>query len=62
METQSSDEEPILGFGTLAMIDNLTLLYARRYFHCAARVEAQRAKTRGRPFSVVLTEVTGVSG
>lgn len=61
LEAQSSDREPILGFSTLSMIDNLTLLYTRRYFHEAAQAEAQRAETRGRPFSVVLIEVTGVA-
>lgn len=61
LEAQRNGEEPILGFGTLTMIDNLTLLYTRRYLHEAAHTEAQRAKTRGRPFGVVLIEVTGVA-
>ena len=41
------DDGSIMGHDTLALIDNLTLLYTRRYFHETAHAEAQRAKARG---------------
>lgn len=55
------DAGSILGHDTLALIDNLTLLYTRRYFHESAHAEAQRAEARGRTFSVVLIELTGIA-
>jgi len=60
LEAGRSDEM-VLGHTTLALIDNLTLLYTRRYFHEAAHAEAQRAATRGRSFGVVLVELTGIA-
>jgi diguanylate cyclase (GGDEF)-like protein len=56
-----NDGEPILGHATLALVDNLTLLYTRRYFHEAARAEARRAEARGRPFGVVLVDLAGIA-
>ena len=54
-------DEPILGLGPLALTDNLTMLYTRRYLHETAEAEAQRAVERGRPFGVVLVELTEIS-
>jgi diguanylate cyclase (GGDEF)-like protein len=51
-------DETVLGYRTLALIDNLTLLYTRRYFHETAHAEARQAEIRGRPFGVVLVELT----
>jgi diguanylate cyclase (GGDEF)-like protein len=51
----------ILGHDALSLIDNLTLLYSRRYFHESTYAEAQRAEARGRTFSVVLIELTGIA-
>ncbi len=53
-------DEPILGHGTVALIDNLTLLYTRRYFHEVAHTEAQKAAAQDRPFGVVLVEVAQI--
>ncbi|MGI9049971.1 MAG: HD domain-containing phosphohydrolase [Rubrobacteraceae bacterium] len=50
----------VLGQGSLAMIDNLTLLYTRRHLHESARAEARRYALHGRPFSVILAELTSV--
>jgi diguanylate cyclase (GGDEF)-like protein len=57
LEVQRSDDEPILGYGTLTLTDNLTLLYTRRYFHQVAHAEAQKAALQSRPFGVVLVEL-----
>lgn len=61
LQAKRDVNEPILGHGVLTLIDNLTLLYTRRYFHEAARTEAQQATARGRPFGVVLVELTGIT-
>jgi HD-GYP domain-containing protein (c-di-GMP phosphodiesterase class II)/GGDEF domain-containing protein len=61
LEARRSGDEPILGYGPVALVDNLTLLYARRYFHEFAHAEAQRAATRGRPFGVVLVELRALA-
>ena len=45
----------------LALTDNLTLLYSRRYLHEAADAEAHRAAVQDRPFSVLLIELTDIS-
>jgi diguanylate cyclase (GGDEF)-like protein len=50
-------DEPLLGFGPLAVTDNLTLLYTHRYFHEIA----ERAAGSGEPFAVVLAELTDVT-
>ena len=56
-----SDGEPLLGSGTMAIIDNLTLLYSHRYLHEAAAAEAQRAEVQGRPFALALVQLTGLA-
>lgn len=61
VEVRLRGGEPVLGFGPIAQVDNLTGLYTRRYFHEAARAEAQRAEVQGRPFGVVLVELTGLA-
>lgn len=61
LEAWRSGGEPLLGYGPIALIDNLTMLYTRRYFHEAAHAEAQRAAVRGRPFGVVLVELVGIA-
>jgi HD-GYP domain-containing protein (c-di-GMP phosphodiesterase class II) len=60
-ELEVRRDEPVLGYGPLAIIDNLTLLYTRRYLHEAARAEAQRAEVQGSPFGVVLVELAGIA-
>jgi HD-GYP domain-containing protein (c-di-GMP phosphodiesterase class II) len=57
-----SDGEPLLGSGTLAIIDNLTLLYSHRYLHEAAAAEAQRAEVQGVPFALAIVELTALAG
>jgi diguanylate cyclase (GGDEF)-like protein len=59
LEAQRNNE-PILGYGTLAMTDNLTLLYNHRYFHEAAHAEAQKAAVQEHTFSVILVELTEI--
>src|SRR3712207_1299073 len=51
-------DEPVLGFGAHAIIDNLTLLYSHRYFHEAAQGAAARAEAESEPFAIVLAELT----
>src|SRR4051794_2637401 len=50
-------DEPLLGFGPLAVTCNLTLLYTHRYFHEIA----EQAATGPEPFAVVLAELTDVT-
>jgi diguanylate cyclase (GGDEF)-like protein len=58
IEAERDGDEPLLGFGSLAVTDNLTLLYSHRYFHEVAEAEAQAAAASGGPFGVVLAELT----
>ena|GEM_PF-1114960 len=52
--TRREAGEPVFGHGALEKIDNLTLLYSRRYLHELAAKEAERATVQGRPFGVAL--------
>jgi diguanylate cyclase (GGDEF)-like protein len=54
-------QEPVLGFGAHAIVDNLTLLYSHRYFHETAEKAAARANEGADPFAVVLVELTEVA-
>jgi diguanylate cyclase (GGDEF)-like protein len=54
-------DEPVLGFGAHAIVDNLTLLYSHRYFHESAEAAANRAAAEAEPFAVVLAELTEVA-
>ena len=58
LESRLDENEPLLGFGALAVVDNLTLLYTHRYFHEVTRAEATRAEVQGRPFAVLMIELT----
>ena len=51
-------DEPILGLGSIAVTDNLTLLYSHRYFHEVTEAEAHRAALQKSPFAVVMAEIT----
>ena len=51
------DDEPVLGHGAHAVIDNLTLLYSHRYIHEMARAEGERATVQGVPFSVLMVQI-----
>jgi diguanylate cyclase (GGDEF)-like protein len=57
IEASREGDEPLLGYGPLAVTDNLTLLYTHRYFHEIA----ERTATSGDPFAVVLAELTDVA-
>ncbi len=60
LQARRKEGEPVLGYGSLALTDNLTMLYTRRYLHETAWAEARRSEARGRPFGVVLTELTEI--
>ena len=60
LEVRRGAGEPVLGQGPLAVIDNLTMLYTRRYLHEVANAEAQRAEMQDRPFGVVIVELAGL--
>src|SRR3954471_1030407 len=49
-----SGSETVIGQAPLALTDNLTLLYAHRYFHEAV----ERQAGTGEPFAVVMVELT----
>jgi HD-GYP domain-containing protein (c-di-GMP phosphodiesterase class II) len=57
IEASRDGGEPLLGYGPLAVTDNLTLLYTHRYFHEIA----DRSAGGGEPFAVVLAELTDVA-
>jgi diguanylate cyclase (GGDEF)-like protein len=57
LQGRRKDDEPVLGFGSYAITDNMTLLYSHRYFHEVARSEAERAAVQGTPFAVVLASL-----
>jgi diguanylate cyclase (GGDEF)-like protein len=57
IEEHRDGDEPLLGFGPLAVTDNLTLLYTHRYFHEIAEHTARGTE----PFAVVLAELTDVA-
>ena len=61
LEVRISEDEPVLGYGPHAVVDNLTLLYSHRYLHEMARAEGERATVQGSPFSVVLAEVADIA-
>jgi HD-GYP domain-containing protein (c-di-GMP phosphodiesterase class II)/GGDEF domain-containing protein len=55
-----AEGERLLGSGTVALIDNLTLLYSHRHLYEAAAAEAERAAPPGSPFAVVLIGLGGL--
>jgi diguanylate cyclase (GGDEF)-like protein len=57
IEEHRSGDEPLLGYGPIAVTDNLTLLYTHRYFHEIA----DRTAASGEPFAIVLAELTDVT-
>jgi HD-GYP domain-containing protein (c-di-GMP phosphodiesterase class II) len=60
LDSRKHEDDPILGAGSFALTDNLTLLYSRRYLHETADAEAHRAAVQGRPFAVLLVELTEI--
>lgn len=61
LEVRIDEEEPVLGHGPHAIVDNLTLLFSHRYLHEMALAEGERAAVQGKPFSVVLAEVANIA-
>jgi diguanylate cyclase (GGDEF)-like protein len=53
-------DEPLLGSGSLALIDNLTLLYSHRYLHEAAAAAAEAAVLQDSSFAIVFVELAGL--
>jgi diguanylate cyclase (GGDEF)-like protein len=51
-------DEPLLGAAAYALIDNATLLYSHRHLMEEARAHAQAASLHGRPFCVLVVELT----
>ena len=54
------DRREPAGFGSYTLVDNLTLLYTRRYLHDIAQSEARRAEDRQRPFAVILVQLSEI--
>jgi diguanylate cyclase (GGDEF)-like protein len=54
IEEHRNGDEPLLGYGPLAVLDNLTLLYTHRYFHEIA----ERTAAGAEQFAVVVVELT----
>ena len=61
IEARRSSEEPLLGFGSFAVTDNLTLLYSHRHFCELVNAEAERAAVQAKPFAIVLAEVADIA-
>jgi diguanylate cyclase (GGDEF)-like protein len=61
LEIRRGNGEPMLGYGSVALIDHLTLLYSRRHLHEVAHAEAQRAALQDRPFAVVLVKLSDLA-
>jgi diguanylate cyclase (GGDEF)-like protein len=61
LDQHRDGDEPVLGFGAHAIIDNLTLLYSHRYFHETAAKAAAGSSDGRPPFGVVLVELTEVA-
>ena len=55
-----TDGETLLGGGSLAILDNVTLLYSHRYLHEVAQAAAEEATVRHESFSVVVAELKGL--
>ncbi len=53
--------ETLIGHGSFALTDNLTLLYSHRYFHEVVAAEVQRASVQDSPFAVILVELEGIT-
>jgi len=49
--------EPVLGFESYSIIDNLTMLYGHRHFWDTVISETKRAEFQGKPFAVVMVEL-----
>jgi diguanylate cyclase (GGDEF)-like protein len=54
------EDEPILGHGSHAVVDNLTLLYSHRYIHEMAKAEGERAAIQKVPFAVLMAQVANI--
>ncbi|MDX6511676.1 MAG: hypothetical protein QOE36_1180, partial [Gaiellaceae bacterium] len=57
LDIRRSADEPLFGYGSFEVIDNLTLLYSHRYFHENAASAAERARVQERPFAIVLVRL-----
>lgn len=55
------EDEPLLGYGSFAITDNLTLLSSHRYLHEVVRAEAERVSLQGGSFAVVIAEITNIT-
>lgn len=60
LEVRRSDDEPLLGYNSYAVTDNLTLLYSHRYFYEMAKAEVQRASLQSIPFSIVMLDLPDI--
>jgi diguanylate cyclase (GGDEF)-like protein len=61
VQAQRERDEPLLGHGSIASTDHVTLLFSHRYLQEAADAEARRAGRRKRPFAVVMAELVTLS-
>ena len=60
IEGMLGEGEPLLGYGSFSLVDNLTLLATHRHFHELVHAEAQRAAVQGRAFAVIFAELEGI--
>ena len=61
LTSRLGEEEPLLGYDSMAVTDNLTLLYCRRYLHEVAAAEAERSKVQDEGFGLILIELDGLA-
>ncbi len=58
VRAQLAPGEPVVGYGPVGAVDNLTMLYSHRYLHDAAAELVEQAAVAHNPFSVLLLELT----
>ncbi len=58
VRARRNGDEPVLGYGPVGAVDNLTLLYSFRHMHEATAAAADNAAVTQNPFAVVLLELT----
>jgi diguanylate cyclase (GGDEF)-like protein len=62
LDLRRGDDEGVLGAGTAALTDSLTLLYSHRYFHESVESHVERAALQGTSFAVIVVRLTGIAG
>ena len=60
IQLRRGDREPLIGFGSLAVTDSLTLLYSHGHFRELVDAGVRTAQMQGTPFTIAMLELTGI--